>query len=301
MTVATVLVPTHDHGPTLLRALRSALAQTVTDLEVFVVGDGVPDATRAIVAALGAGDPRLHFFDHPKGPRRGEVYRHAALRHARGDIVCYLTDRDLWLPDHVEILRELLARADFAHTLPLTIRPDGRIDGYTVDLALPADRRFVMSVDNLMPFSCIGHTLARYRRLPHGWRTTPDGIWTDLYMWRQFLADPECRAISGTVPTTLPFPSPPRRHWPLEQRLAELDDWAQRIADEEGRRRYREAVFDWVVRDRAARISHQREELTRMRNSLKWRLGDALGRTPVLGSAVSAVAGLVARRSRHTD
>src|SRR5438876_12186578 len=42
MTV-TVLVPTHDHGPLLRLSLRSALTQTVSELEIFVVGDGVPD------------------------------------------------------------------------------------------------------------------------------------------------------------------------------------------------------------------------------------------------------------------
>jgi len=41
-----------------------------------------------------------------------------------------------------------------------------------------------------------------YRRLPYGWRTTPpDFPWTDLYMWRQFLAEPWCRARSAMVPT----------------------------------------------------------------------------------------------------
>jgi GT2 family glycosyltransferase len=47
---ATVLIPTHDHGPTLLRSVRSALAQTVTELEVFVIGDSVPDVTRELMA-----------------------------------------------------------------------------------------------------------------------------------------------------------------------------------------------------------------------------------------------------------
>ena len=47
--VATVIVPTHDHGQTLRLALASALDQTVADIEVVVVGDGVPDITREIV------------------------------------------------------------------------------------------------------------------------------------------------------------------------------------------------------------------------------------------------------------
>jgi glycosyltransferase involved in cell wall biosynthesis len=47
---ATVVIPTFDHGRLLWYFVRSALAQTVGDIEVFVIGDGVPDATREIVA-----------------------------------------------------------------------------------------------------------------------------------------------------------------------------------------------------------------------------------------------------------
>ncbi|HYA08203.1 MAG TPA: glycosyltransferase, partial [Gaiellaceae bacterium] len=80
---ATVLIPTHDHGPTLLRSVGSVLAQTVPELEVLVIGDGVPDVTRELMAKVTAGDERVRFFDHPKGPRHGELYRHAALQEAR--------------------------------------------------------------------------------------------------------------------------------------------------------------------------------------------------------------------------
>ena len=65
---ATIIVPTHDHGPTLRFALASALAQTVEDIEVLVIGDGVPDVTRKIVGEVSRSGRRVRFFDHPKGP-----------------------------------------------------------------------------------------------------------------------------------------------------------------------------------------------------------------------------------------
>jgi hypothetical protein len=74
-----------------------------------------------------------------------------------------------------------------------------------------------------------------YRRLPFGWRTTPAGVWTDLYMWQQFLAQPGCRSVSAARPTALTFPSPPRRGWTVEWRLAELEHWSGRIGDEAAR------------------------------------------------------------------
>jgi hypothetical protein len=49
---AIVLIPTHDHGPLLLHSARSALAQTVEEIKLFIIGEGVPDVTREIVSEL---------------------------------------------------------------------------------------------------------------------------------------------------------------------------------------------------------------------------------------------------------
>ncbi|MGZ4396503.1 MAG: glycosyltransferase family 2 protein [Gaiellaceae bacterium] len=228
---ATVLIPTHDHGPTLRHSIPSVLGQTVEELEVFVIGDGVPDVTRELMAELTALDERVRFFDHPKGPRHGELYRHAALQEARGEIVCYLCDDDLWLPGHVEHLRELLAESDFAHSLPFWIDPHGAIHPLRVDLSLPHFRALFSEGENRIPLSMAGHSLELYRRLPEGWRTTPDGIYTDLYMFQQILAVPGCRVAAGAKATVINLPSPERRGWTLDERVAELDRYATRLAE----------------------------------------------------------------------
>jgi glycosyltransferase involved in cell wall biosynthesis len=252
LTAATVVVPTHDHGPTLLRSIRSALAQTVDDLELFVIGDGVPDVTREIMAELTAADPRVRFFDHPKGPRHGEAYRHEALQQAQGEIVCYLSDDDLWLPGHVEELRGLLADADFAHTRPLWVDTDGQPRPWLVDLARPFYRELLLGGENRIPHPCAGHTLELYRRLPAGWRTTPHGTPTDLYMWQQILSVPGCRAVSGQRPTVLHFPSPLRTGWSSDERLAELDSWVPRLADPALERELADGLQEALVTDAEA-------------------------------------------------
>jgi len=199
--------------------------QTVEDIEIFVIGDGVPDETRALVAEIGRGDPRIRFFDNPKGPRNGEIHRHAALAEARGEIVCYQSDDDLWCPDQVAGLRDLLSAADFAHTVSLSVAPGGLVTPWIATLESGMLRAFMFRGSNFVPLSAAGHTLAAYRALPFGWRTTPRPIWTDLYMWQQFLEQPGLRFASGSRPGVFNFPSPARRGSTLADRLGEQERW----------------------------------------------------------------------------
>jgi GalNAc5-diNAcBac-PP-undecaprenol beta-1,3-glucosyltransferase len=229
MTVATIVVPTHNHGPLITRAVRSALEQTVRDVEVFIIGDGATDATRAAAAEL-LSDPRVRYFDHPKSQRRGELYRHAALAEAQGTIVCYLSDDDLWFPDHVETIYQLLEDADFAHALPISVTPRGTLSAWTVDLGLPIYREKLLQEVISMPLTCCAHTLAFYRRLPYGWRITPEGSHSDRYMWQQMLGLDDCRVASCRQPTVLIFPSVHRLGWTLGQRMTETDHWIPRLA-----------------------------------------------------------------------
>ncbi|MEM9300548.1 MAG: glycosyltransferase family 2 protein [Pseudomonadota bacterium] len=231
---ATVMIPTMaGRAPTLELALASVLAQNVAEIEVFVMGDGVDDPVRELVERFGARDDRIRFFDHPKHPSRGEPNRHAALQDARGHVVCYLCDRDLMLAHHIETVEELLAEADFCHTFPLRVDRKGELETFkSSDLRSRADRRWFVTGwhhENGIPLSFAAHTLGAYRRLPHGWRETPEGQFTDIYMWQQFLAERWCRARTGYLPTILYFPRYVRRDVTIEAKREELIRWRDRM------------------------------------------------------------------------
>ena len=293
---ATVLVPTHHHGPTLHESVGTALAQSVPDIEVLIVGDGVSDATRDAASQLSRSDRRVRFLEFPKGPRNGEIHRHAALMGARGRIVCYLSDDDLWFPDHVAAMDELLTgEVGFAHALPLRIEPDGAIGDWSVDLALPYYRQQIIAGRNWIPLSCGAHTLEAYRRLTAGWTTTPSGwVGTDVYMWRKLLGSGV--AVAGcTRPTVLVFPSPDRRGWASERRVEELGLWRKRIADPTWRGEFSGTVLAYFVGMRARERS--RRGVARMLSAAaRVRL-----LAPVLASSVrlrSAARAAVARARR---
>ncbi|HTP89386.1 MAG TPA: glycosyltransferase family A protein [Bryobacteraceae bacterium] len=233
--IATIIVPTYDHGPLLRYSVGSALHQTVPDIEVFIVGDGMPGEAREVVDELLRADPRVRFFDHPKGPRHGEIYRHQALAEAKGRIVCYLSDDDLWLPRHVEEMSSLLEEADFAHALANMVLPDSRLHRWVIDLSIPSFQHELIEGRNRIPLSAGAHTLEAYRRLGVEWSSAPLSIPTDLHMWQKFLARSDCRFRAGTIPTVFVFPALDRRHMTLAERISELEEWSDKIAREPDR------------------------------------------------------------------
>ena len=267
--IASVVIPTYDHGPTITYALKCALSQTVEDLEVLVIGDGVPGITREILAEFAERDPRVRFFDYPKGPHLGEANRGEVLQEAKGEIICYLSDDDLWLARHVETMHSMLQNADFAHSLPIRIEPDGRVESWNIDLAIPWYRTEILEARNRIPLSCGAHRLDSYRRLPLGWQTTD--MPTDLFMWQQLIGEPEMHSVSGTEPTALHYPSPARKGWSLEQRVEELRQWYGRIIEPENRARFMRDAMENAVGQRAyweAKFREAEEQIARQPQSL---------------------------------
>jgi Glycosyl transferase family 2 len=233
-----VLVPTHEHAATLPYAVRSVQRQSVDDLEILVCGDGVSDDIRAVVAELQRTDPRIRFFDLPKGPNIGENNRDYVLRHAEGEIVCVQNDDDLWLPGHIEALERSLQDADFVGAMQVNVGTDDKVRGYYFDLERPEfvkpwldwkPNYFGSWASNGFGPIFVGFRLDAYKRLPERWSTTPAGLPSDQTMWHKFLRQQWCRARFIRWPIALHFASSDRTGWTPEQRAEELRRWTQII------------------------------------------------------------------------
>lgn len=228
--LVSVIVPTHDHAELLPFALESIRRQSFEDFEILVLGDGASDTTLAVVDDLGAREPRLRWFPHEKGPRLGEVYRHRLIHEeARGALITYLTDDDLWFADHLEVVVAGLDDHDFVGTWAARLRLDQSIEGLPHDLTDRRVREAMLKNTNFLPLAGAAHTVEAYRRLPHGWRTTPVDTFTDLYMWQQWLEAPGMHMASIAWPTLLSFTNEERKRHAPEARRRELGRWADRI------------------------------------------------------------------------
>jgi glycosyltransferase involved in cell wall biosynthesis len=203
----TVLVPTYKNGVVIRAAIDSVREQTHRDWELFVVSDGAPPETHAVVEEFAERDDRIRLFKFPKGERHGEASRHAALQQAQGEGVCYLSDDDFWFPDHLATMIGLLGEADFAHTRHTFITPHFEAISITPRLTDPKMRAAMLTEKtNIFSLTAAGHRMDAYRRLPVGWAPAPPDVWTDLNMWRKFIAADGIRFASSSTITALHFP-----------------------------------------------------------------------------------------------
>jgi len=209
----TVVIPTSiDRGLLLPYSVGSVQKQTIQDFEIFIIGDGVNEFTRKVILDLQNQDNRIHFFDFPKHPRRGEENRHQVLGKAKGK----------WLSHHLETLDNYLQTYDFASTLNYDVKDDFMIFGRKNLDAWDAPSWLL---------SCVGHTTDIYRRLPYGWRTTPKHLYTDRYMWEQFLTFKDCKSYCGLEPTVLWFKRGDHPGLSSIERKALLDNWLKIMED----------------------------------------------------------------------
>jgi hypothetical protein len=239
----------------------------MSDIEIFIIGDGVDDLSRSVIAELTRKDGRVRFFDFPKGDRHGEASRHLALQEARGEIVGYLSDDDLWFPEHLERMHDALQRHNVVNVLGMSVHPDGSLGTWYGDLNHPEYRERMRGKWNFIPLSALAHRMDFYRKLPLGWHPAPPDTWTDLHMWRKLLSHEAVDAVTLFDPTVLVFPTPARASWTLRARTRELEAWMPRILETDRRAELRTAFMRAVLRDRAHSDAGTEVEVLRLRAS----------------------------------
>ena len=224
-----VLLPTHNRADVLPFAIRSALAQTWTDFELLVVGDGCTDQTASVVRSFD--DPRLRWFDLPKAPGIGYANRNIALRQARGEIVAYLAHDDLWLPDHLAQLVNCLDEngVELAYSLPLFVSMQGRLEPMVFNLHDPPTWKLWQQRRlSYLILACVVHRRACLEQFGY-WNETLRAA-GDWELWQRILRQaPAPNFAYLPLPTSLHFVADWRRYAETRPR-----EWWRRLREWEG-------------------------------------------------------------------
>ncbi|MFW6096863.1 MAG: glycosyltransferase [Chloroflexota bacterium] len=124
----TVIIPTFNRSAWLKEAVYSVANQTFTNIELIVADDGSDDDTPEIVSQFPY--PVRHLRLAHSG--RPSVVRNRALDASRGDLVAFLDDDDLWVPEKLEeqvALFERRPQLDFVYCDARAVNAAGQLSG----------------------------------------------------------------------------------------------------------------------------------------------------------------------------
>ncbi len=112
--LVSIILPVYNVSLYLEECVRSLLAQTYENLEIFLVDDGSTDGCGKICDALAAKDSRVKAIHQPNGGAANA--RNHGLNLATGDYICLVDSDDVVAPDYVSSLVEHLEKenADIA-------------------------------------------------------------------------------------------------------------------------------------------------------------------------------------------
>lgn len=122
-----VVVPTRNRADQVGAAIRSALDQTMPDLEVTVVDDGSTDGSPAELRSLADSDPRVRVLRNAE-PEGAAAARNWAIGEARAPLIAFLDDDDRWGARKLERQLPVLesGQADLVHSPFTHVDADGR-------------------------------------------------------------------------------------------------------------------------------------------------------------------------------
>lgn len=104
MVRCSVIIPAFNAERYVGKAVESALAQTLSDVEIIVVNDGSTDTTPEVMESFGSRITGIH--QENAGP---SAARNAGLKSASGEFVAFLDADDLWFARRLELMVGRLA------------------------------------------------------------------------------------------------------------------------------------------------------------------------------------------------
>ncbi|MFA5938156.1 MAG: glycosyltransferase family 2 protein [Sinimarinibacterium sp.] len=97
--LVSVIVPTYNRAQLLRRSVMSVLAQTYRNFELLVIDDCSPDDTPKIMSEFS--DSRIRYIRLEKNQRAARA-RNIGIEMARGDLIAFHDDDDVWLIEKLE-------------------------------------------------------------------------------------------------------------------------------------------------------------------------------------------------------
>lgn len=99
-----VIIPAYNAENFIKNAVNSVLSQTIEDFEIIVVNDGSNDSTENVVTEIS--DKRVRCVSQKNAGV--SAARNTGIINAKGEYICFLDADDLWKPNHLEVVSQLI-------------------------------------------------------------------------------------------------------------------------------------------------------------------------------------------------
>lgn len=217
-----IILPTYNWSSVLPCSIVSAQAQTLSDFELLVIGDGCTDDSAQVVEAIG--DERVRWIGLSQNSGHQSTPNNEGLRHARGEIIAYLGHDDLWLPDHLSSLVDAIEDgADLAYAITRWVSPRPLDD----PLHMVPDYKPGLGI----PPSSVAHRRTIIEKIG-GWRDYREIIEPpDTDLWRRAYSAGFRFAFVPQL-TVIKFPAGVRPNVYRERPRHEQTQWLERIRRE---------------------------------------------------------------------
>ena len=251
----TIAIPTHNRRETVLLAARSALAQTRPPEQIIVLCDGCDDGTAEAVRSLGS--PLTDAIELPKAPGYAYGHRNRSLELARGEVILWLADDDLLLPDHLERIGALwdCGRLDLVQSDAVLVHADDSLGWFGGDWSTRQGRAQLATV-NTNPMASVS-VRVDVALAAGGWDDTLPRA-ADWDLWQR-VVQRGARTARSPEPTVLHFRATGRGQ-PWDDRVRQNTSWLARMADPGGldqmRLTLKASALGAELRGRAGRARH---------------------------------------------
>lgn len=140
--IVSFVIPVYDRTDVLREAIKSALNQTIKNIEVIIVADGSPSDTLDVIGEFKS-DERVKIFNFPISSGNAVRGRNKGIRESKGKYVAFLDSDDVASPNRLELTLPLLesGRADVVYGAWQAI-----VDGSRSNIDI-ADGQLVLSPD----------------------------------------------------------------------------------------------------------------------------------------------------------